>query len=115
MPRIIASQLNVGVEYYVLRRLSLRADFFTNLSSFQGPKSCGAGDEVCRERLDNPFGDPIDRYGVTGSVGYEFDHATITLAMFYNAGSAERGFDAEITVKARRSLLSLMLGGSFRL
>lgn len=107
-------QLNVGGEYYVLPRLSLRAGFFTNLSSFEGPKSCGATDEACRERLQNPFSDPVDRFGFAGSVGYELDRATITLAFSYNFGSTTRGFDADITARSERSLLFLVLGGSFR-
>ncbi len=107
-------QLNVGGEYYILPSLSVRAGFFTNLSSFEGPDRCVANDDVCRERLQNPFGDPIDRFGFASSVGYEVDRATITLAASYNVGSTSRGFDADIMARAKRSLLFLVLGSTFR-
>jgi hypothetical protein len=107
-------QLNIGGEYYVLPFLSLRAGFFTNLSSFEGPDSCAPADDRCREKLQNPFGDAIDRFGFAGSVGYELERATITLAASYNFGSTTRGFSAGLTAKGKRSLLFLVLGSTFR-
>ncbi len=101
-------QLNVGGEYYLRRSFALRLGFFTNLSSME---SCPSSDtpDSCNEI----FADPVDRFGVSGSVGYEIDRATLTLGWSYNFGSRRSNVDG-VAVEEARSFLMLMLGSSFR-
>ena len=104
-------QVNLGGEYYLWQVVALRAGFFTNLSNF-ARVDCPADQPACND--ENPFTDEIDRVGLTTSIGYEIERATLTLALSYNAGSKSTRLDNDLAVKLRRSFLFLSLGGSFR-
>lgn len=114
LERKLVWQLDVGAEYYVFDFLPLRAGFFTNLSAYEGPASCAGTDVQCQDRINNPFADPIDRFGFSGSVGYELKRATITLAFSYNFGKATRELAPDLDAIGSRSFLFLVLGSSFR-
>jgi hypothetical protein len=114
MQRRLVPQMNVGGEVYVARALALRLGFFTNLSSLGGgigtlkTEDCPAG-----ERCNWLFADGIDRLGVSGSVGYEIDRATLTLGWSYTFGSHTEQA-AGVALDTSRSFLFFMVGGSFR-
>jgi hypothetical protein len=106
-------QLNVGGEVYLTRQIPVRLGFFTNLSAYDGPRDCDPTDETCQARIDNPLVDATDRFGIAAAVGYEIDRATITLGMSFNFGTSDRKLGVA-TIETSRSLLFLVLGGSFR-
>jgi len=112
-------QLNVGGEYYILGRVPVRAGFFTNRSSYDPIERCG--------RLGNCadgifLTDPVDMYGVSGSVGYEINRVALNLGVSYSFGSKDTtrtyetvlGKTFSYDLHHDRSYLFILVGGAFR-
>lgn len=112
-------QVNVGGEYYVLGVAPLRLGFFTNRSSYEPVTVCQRG--ACAEGY-HLLNDPVDMYGVSGSVGYETDHVGLNLGVTYSYGKTtltetvegSRGMSFSYDVTYARSFLYISIGGVFR-
>jgi long-chain fatty acid transport protein len=111
MKKRLLWQVNAGLEYYVKGVIPLRAGFFTNRSSLAEFDACLSTGECGRH--ENLLTDPLDLYGVAGSVGYEVDKATLTLGLSYNYGSRQSETSG-LALDVSRSFLFVVLGGSFR-
>ncbi|MFH1131980.1 MAG: hypothetical protein V1754_11635 [Pseudomonadota bacterium] len=108
----VTIQVNWGGEYYLWERVPLRLGFFTNLSSLDPVTTCTILDPDCVGA--SPFEDGMDRFGLSGAIGYEFDHATLNLGVSYNIGFDSAKSIQNFELDTRRSFLFLMIGGSFR-
>lgn|GEM_PF-5186521 len=104
-------QVNLGGEYYIAGFVPVRAGFFTNLAS-TAMSGCSSVDPDCDD--SNPLEDPIDRFGVTASVGVELRRFTLNFGALYNFGMRTEKTIGGFTMKTERSFLFFMLAGSFR-
>jgi len=111
MKKRLTWQINAGLEYYIKGIVPIRAGFFSNRSSLAEFDACLSTGECGRH--ENFMTDPLDLYGVTGSVGYEIDRATLTLGLSYNYGSRQSETSG-LALDVSRSFLFVVLGGSFR-
>jgi hypothetical protein len=111
MRKQLVWQLNVGGEYYPIRALPLRLGFFTDRSSLARMDDCDSAG-ACTQH-ENLLTDGVDLYGFAGSIGYEMDRTTLTLACSYSFGAHDSTYGG-VTLRTQRSFLLLGIGGSFR-
>ncbi len=108
-------QANAGGELYLKGKVPLRLGFFTDLSSLADLQDCAAagGQQVCVAH-ENFLTDAVDMFGLTTSVGYEGERATLNLGLSAAFGAHDSRLQNGLELSTFRSNVVLALGGAFR-